>query len=91
MSNLFLDKSTYRNNSESIDLSTWDTSNVTTMEGMFKSADFHLPSMAYWDTSNVTNMSRMFEAAKIDVNSRNVLTRLNVSNVINMSYMFKED
>ena len=90
MSYLFSDKSTYISNSDGIDLSSWDTSNVTNMEGMFEAADFHLPSMAYWDTSNVTNMSRMFEAAKINVNSKNVLTRLNVSNVINMSYMFKE-
>lgn len=48
------------------DLSNWDTSNVTTMYGLFEGASFvnasALQSIQGWDTSNVTNMGSMFYA-----------------------------
>lgn len=42
----------------------WDTSNVTTMIGMFKSAAQFNQNLDSWDTSNVTDMSQMFYGAK---------------------------
>lgn len=46
------------------DLSNWDTSNVTTMYGLFDNASFvnvsALQSIQGWDTSNVTTMGAMF-------------------------------
>ena len=46
----------------SLDVSNWDTSNVTNMAGMFRSC-FNLTSLNLnsWDTSNVTNMAGMFQ------------------------------
>ena len=42
-------------------LSTWDTSNITNMEGMFESVyDVDFTKISGWNVSNVTNMSRMF-------------------------------
>ncbi len=42
------------------DLSSWDTSNVTYMAGMFEGAYDLQPGSFSWDTSNVTDMSNMF-------------------------------
>ncbi|MDO4909198.1 MAG: BspA family leucine-rich repeat surface protein [Corynebacterium sp.] len=42
------------------DVSTWDTSNVTNMSGMFNSAANANPDVSKWDTSKVTNMDSMF-------------------------------
>ena len=46
----------------SLDLSKWDTSNVTNMGSMFKECS-KLTSLdlSNWDTSNVTNMGSMFK------------------------------
>ena len=66
------------------DISNWDTSNVTSMERMFRFADFFNQPLDNWDVSNVTNMSEMF----------NIATRFNqplnwdTSKVINMESMF---
>lgn len=70
-----------------IDLSHFDTSNVTNMNEMFaicnlaKSID-----ISNFDTSNVISMSRMFEGCKslLELN----LSSFNTSNVIDMSLMF---
>ncbi len=42
------------------DISTWDTSNVTTMENMFRQNHCFNQDITKWDTSNVTNMNNMF-------------------------------
>ncbi len=61
------------------DLSKWDTSSVTNMEGMFKNATkFNSP--LTFDTSNVTNMSFMFFGA---TSFNQTLELLNISQVIN--------
>jgi len=58
MSSLF-----FRNKGiESLDLSRWDTSNVTNMSYMFSGTDFN--SSLSFDTSKVTNMEGMFEDSK---------------------------
>ncbi len=83
------DNSTFEGDSylTSLDLSTFDTSNVTSMDSMFYSlesiTDLDLSS---FDTSNVTNMSSMFRnmhyLTDLNINS------FNTNNVTNMSNMF---
>ncbi len=41
-------------------ISLWNTSNVTSMHGMFNTARRFNEDIGNWDTSNVTNMSGMF-------------------------------
>ena len=71
----------------SLDVSNWDTSNVTDMFGMFFNCnELTTLDVSNWDTSNVTNMNNMFSNC-------NSLTTLDVSNwdtsnVTDMSYMF---
>lgn len=72
---------------DSLDLSSWDTSKVTDLSGLFDST-FSLKylNISTWDTSNVTNMLQMFYASKnlIEIN----LCSFNTSNVTNMKLMF---
>ena len=73
-------------NLSSLDLSGFDTSNVTNMSGMF-SYMYNIPSLdlSEFDTSNVTNMSGMFSdchATSINVSS------FNTSKVKTMTSMF---
>ena len=42
----------------------WDTSNVTTMQSMFKYASIFNQPIGNWDVSSVTNMYNMFNAAE---------------------------
>ena len=62
----------------------WDTSNVTTMSGMFLHATAFNQPLDGWDTSNVTTMSRMFFQATAFNQPLNFDTR----NVTTMSQMF---
>ena len=71
----------------SLDLSNWNTSNVTNMRGMFRNCP-NLTSLDVnnWDTTKVTTMSYMFDCCSN-------LTEIDVSNfdtseVTNMEYMF---
>ena len=41
-------------------ISSWNTSNVTTMEGMFSDASSFNQDIGFWDTSRVTTMQSMF-------------------------------
>ena len=72
----------------SIDVSGFDTSNVTSMRGMFASCSnlTSITGLDSFDTSKVTNMYAMFSECEaltsIDVSS------FNTSNVANMSFMF---
>ncbi len=74
---------------EDIDLSYFDTSKVTNMEGMFAyMSSLTSLDVSNFDTSNVTDMSNMF-------NAMSSLTSLDVSNfdtskVTNMNNMFSE-
>jgi surface protein len=52
-------------NLKELDVSNWDTSNVTTMESMFDGRYYRYCGLtnldvSNWDTSNVTNMEDMF-------------------------------
>ncbi|WP_299114089.1 BspA family leucine-rich repeat surface protein [uncultured Winogradskyella sp.] len=66
------------------DISNWDVSNVTDMEGTFAATIFNQP-LNGWNVSNVTTMEGMFLSA-IEFNQP--LNNWNVSNVINMDGMF---
>ena len=70
----------------SIDLSSFDTSNVINMMYMFANVNVATLDLSNFDTSNVTNMMSMFEG----VQATNVigLNKFNTSNVTNMINMF---
>ena len=83
MSNMFR----FYSKLQSLDLSSWNVSNVTNMEGMFNCcASLVDLDLTGWDTSKVTNMANMF-------NSTNLITipgleSFNTSNVTSFSNMF---
>ncbi len=66
-------------------LETWDTSNVTTMKGMFYRAKYFNHPIGDWDVSKVEDMSYMFcEAPAFN----QPLEKWDVSNVKDMMEMF---
>ncbi len=75
----------FRYSSFNQDISTWDVSNVTTMESLFERAESFNQDIGDWDVSNVTNM---FEALHEARAFNQDISGWNVSNVTNMSHMF---
>jgi surface protein len=67
-------------------LSSWDVSNVTTMQDMFHGANAFNQDISGWDVSNVENMEGMFDKAELF--NANIGT-WNVSSVSNMAGMFQ--
>ena len=65
----------------------WDTSKVTTFEGMFYMADIFNEDINKWDTSSVTNMRAMFCGA---TNFNQPLDSWDTSRVTNMSSIFRD-
>ena len=53
----------YLDNTDGINISSWDVSNVTTMGYMFDKAVNFNSDISSWDVSNVTNMRGMFKRA----------------------------
>ena len=72
---------------DNLDISSWDTSKVTDMSGMFASLDLSGKNLdlSKFNTSNVTNMEGMF--FDVTVNQLD-LSNWNTSKVTNMSHMF---
>ena len=71
---------------DNIDLSNWDVSNVTTMEGLFNNCKKFNCDLSKWDVSNVKDMSYMFyNCGNFDCD----LSNWDVSNVTNMYTMFE--
>ena len=68
------------------DISQWDISNVTRMNGMFTHATSFNQNISDWTVSNVTNMQSMFEGA---TSFNQDISDWTVSNVTRMDYMFK--
>ena len=83
MENMFCDCSSL----SSLDVSGWDTSNVTGMSDMFSGcSSLTSLNVSDWDTSNVTNMSYMFYYCRSLTNLD--VSGWNTSNVTNMTAMF---
>jgi len=53
----------FNDNSFNSDISFWDVSNVTNMDGMFFDTDYFNQNISYWNISRVTNMGSMFKNA----------------------------
>lgn len=66
------------------DLSSWDTSHVTDMKGMFDNVSFNQP-IGGWNTSNVTDMSQMFAS---DRSFNQDIGRWDTGRVTTMNDMF---
>jgi len=69
-----------------IDLNGWDTSNATSLEGIFASAKFGNVLISNWDVSSVTDMSYAFFDARSD--SAINISNWDVSNVTNFQDTF---
>ena len=69
-----------------IDLSGFNTSKVTNMQGMFSGSHFPFIDIRHFDTSNVTNMESMF--ADLHKVTSLDLSGLNVKKVSNIQYIF---
>lgn len=63
------------------DISKWDTSNVTTMYGLFWNSEFN-GDISKWDTGNVRTIENMFTSSKFSGNIDN----WNISSLKNMKY-----
>ena len=74
-------------NGISLDLSNFNTSNVTDMNSMFRSCDYLTSlNVSNWNTTNVTNMSQMFQNCE-SLTSLD-LSNFDTSNVTDMNWMF---
>ena len=69
-----------------LDLSTFDTSNVTSMQQMFLMMPLDYLNLSGWNTSNVTNMYGMFQGVHYLENLD--VSHFDTSNVTNMGRMF---
>ena len=77
----------------SLDLSNWDTSNVTNMEAVFwgQKSLTTVGNFSKWNTGNVTNMRDLFagcENLKFNNTALDNLAKWNTSNVTNMRALF---
>jgi surface protein len=73
------------------DIGMWDTSNVTTMNGMFFGSGVSMSfnqDIGMWDTSNVTDMGFMFGANGGTHSFNQDIGMWDTSNVTNMFFMF---
>lgn len=69
-----------------IDLNGWDTSNATSLEGIFARAGFGNVLISNWDVSSVTDMSYAFRESSSD--SAVNVSNWDVSNVTNFQHTF---
>jgi surface protein len=67
------------------DISSWDTSSVNNMEGMFYGATNFDRDISGWNTGNVTSMRVMFDMSHFNQD----ISRWNTTNVDDMSGMFE--
>ena len=71
--------------SQNVDVSLWDTSNVTNMNYMFGGCAMFNCDLSKWNVSKVKDMHGMFDSC---TNFNSDLSKWNVSNVEDMSYMY---
>lgn len=71
----------------SIDLSSWDTSNITAASNMFTMSKLtDVGDLSNWDTSDFTDMRKMFNSSMLT--NAGDLSAWDTSNVTTMSSMF---
>ena len=70
-----------------LDVSNFDTSNVTDMSYMFNGSQATSLNLSNFNTSNVTNMSGMFSRSQVTTLD---LSNFNTSSVTNMNGMFND-
>lgn len=75
----------YDCNMDKLDLSSFNTHNVSTMKGMFEGCNIKNLDLGQLDTSNVTDMSHMFELCTIQVTN---FSCFDTHNVTTMAFMF---
>ncbi|ENI0605467.1 BspA family leucine-rich repeat surface protein [Listeria monocytogenes] len=75
------------NRATKLDLSNFDTSNVTDMSFMFVNSAATSLDLSSFNTSNVTSMQSMFDSSAVTSLD---LSNFNTSNVTSMRYMFDE-
>jgi surface protein len=87
MSELFFTYVDYQIDSDfNQDISSWDVSNVTYMDGMFMLCYWFNQDISSWDVSSVTDMRSMFATA---IAFNQPIGDWDVSSVTNMTYMFR--
>lgn len=75
-------------------ISSWDTSNITDMGGMFRFANSFNQNIGNWDVSNVTNMTSMFYGATAfnqDISNWSVGSVDYMDNMFNSATAFNQD
>ena len=84
-------KDTFNNksfeNKDASNITGWDVSNVTTMEGMFQDCSGFNQDISNWNVSNVTTMKSMFAGA---TSFNQYINDWDVSNVTTMEGMFQD-
>ena len=88
--------STQRTNIHSFnqDINSWDTSNVTNMEGMFAEASAFNQNIGDWNTSNVTNMNWMFFYSLIfnqDIGNWNISKVTDIREIFHTAEAFNQN
>ena len=86
----FINNSGFNNSS----VTSWDTSNVTNMHGVFQGADIFNQNIGSWDTSSVTTMETMFASASAfnqDIGSWDIGNVFNLSSMFNGATSFNQD
>ena len=82
------------NHSFNSDISDWDVTHATNMEGMFISASSFNQDIGNWDVSNVTNMTRMFGRASLfnqDIGNWDVSHVIKMTSMFNGASLFNQD
>ena len=77
----------YISQATTLDLSSFDTSNVTDMSNMFNGSNAKLLDLSSFDTSNVTDMSNMF-ADSVNLKTIYSSNKFNTDAVTSSSNMF---
>ncbi len=78
----------FKSGSAQLDLSHWNTSNVTDMRAMFEQSKLsNVGELSHWNTSNVTNMRCMFSESQLT--NVGELSLWNTSNVTDIAGMFQ--
>ena len=85
MEGQFPENNFFRNNSFNYDIGFWDTSNVTTMFGMFLGSTEFDQDISFWNTSSVIRIGHMFDGA---TSFNQNIGNWDISNTISTRYMF---